>query len=155
MAKKCKVEGCNNPVFTHGYCNIHKYLYYKTKRSFSTSLKQSIPKTPIRAFSKKKSLKKAKIASIKSHLVQSNGNRCFFCNKETGVDAAHIFPISLFPEYETEQWNIILACRKHHNIFDNGTFDDILQIPNINFILELIESVDGLYFYRLKQRGNK
>jgi hypothetical protein len=26
MAKTCKKEGCNNPVFSTGFCNSHQYL---------------------------------------------------------------------------------------------------------------------------------
>lgn len=156
MPKTCKVEGCNNPVFTHGYCYYHKYKYYGKFTQKSSQFKRSPPKMSIRSLTKKKARKKAKIALSKKNLIETNGKKCFFCGKEYArIDLAHIFPISLYEEYESEEWNNILACRKHHKIFDDGSFTEILQIPNVNFILELIESVDGLYFYRLKQRGNK
>ena len=37
MPKECKVEGCCNPVFTHGYCYNHRYLYYNTRKKGKTS----------------------------------------------------------------------------------------------------------------------
>jgi 5-methylcytosine-specific restriction endonuclease McrA len=149
--KKCKVPGCSNDVFTHGYCYYHRYLYYNQKQP---SLKKSKPKTKVRTFSKKKSLKKAKIAKSKKRLIEANGRRCFFCGHEFAqIDLAHIFPISLFEEYEELEWNHILACRKQHVIFDDGNFDDILKLPNIGFILSVIESVDEKYHYRLTNRG--
>lgn len=155
MAKTCKVEGCNNPVFTHGYCHRHRYLYYGKKQPNKGSVKRSTVKSSISPLSNKKRLKKTKIASIKKRLVEANGNRCFFCGKEVGVDAAHIFPISLFPEYETEEWNIILSCRKHHMMFDDGNYETILKIPNVEFILDLIEAVDSKYHNRIKNRNNE
>lgn len=156
MPKTCKVNGCNNPVFTHGYCNYHKHLYYIQKKQNKSSSKLSPPKSPINTLSKKKSRKKAKIALSKKKLIERNGQRCFFCGKEFAqIDLAHIFPISLFEEYETEEWNHILACRKHHAIFDDGTFDEISKLENVYFILEIIELVDNYYFHRLKQRGHK
>ena len=157
MPKQCKIDGCKNNVFTHGYCHNHKGYYYKSKprkESFKPFKEQS-KKSNIGHLKKEKSLKKAKITQIKEKIIRLNGDVCFCCGKPTGNDAAHIFPISLFPEYETAPWNIILLCRGHHEMFDDGNYRDVIEIPNIDFILEVIESIDPKYLERLKRRGNK
>lgn len=149
MAKTCKVEGCTNPVFTHGYCYYHRNLYYK----YSNKPRK---KQNINSLSTKKRQKKRQLSHLKNDLIRENGPICFFCGKEIeNPDLAHIFPISLFPEYETEPWNVILSCRKHQIIFDNHSFDEIMDIPNIDFILGIIKAIDISYYYRLKQRGKK
>ena len=42
---------------------------------------------------------------------------CCICGN-LAVDAAHLLPRSLYPEYYTETWNIVPMCRSCHEIFD-------------------------------------
>ena len=43
--------------------------------------------------------------------------RCRLCGAR-GTDLAHLLPRSLYPEYQTEEWNVTILCRKCHDIFD-------------------------------------
>lgn len=54
------------------------------------------------------------IARIKSE----KGDRCVICGRPY-VDAAHLLPRSLYPEYYAEEWNIVPMCREHHTRYDN------------------------------------
>lgn len=44
---------------------------------------------------------------------------CCICGR-LAVDAAHLLPRSLYPEYYSEKWNIVPMCREHHNLYDNN-----------------------------------
>jgi len=68
----------------------------------------------IRKVSKKQVIKNAKLAKIKKEMDKV----CYFCGGY-GNDLAHILPKSIFGQYYTEKWNLIIACRLHHNIFDS------------------------------------
>lgn len=42
---------------------------------------------------------------------------CCLCGR-LAVDPAHLLPRSLYPEYYTEEWNIVPMCREHHQLYD-------------------------------------
>ena len=67
----------------------------------------------MRKVSEKQKKKNKAVSDIKKSLP----NYCCICGAH-GVDAAHILPKSMFPEYYTEPWNIIPLCREHHVLFD-------------------------------------
>ena len=69
----------------------------------------------MRQISKKQSARLREFNAIKKELPPA----CYICGRKA-IDAAHIFPRSLFPEYYTERWNIIPLCRECHNNFDNN-----------------------------------
>lgn len=69
----------------------------------------------IRKVSKSQARKNAKLAGIKKKM----DKRCFFCGMH-GYDLCHILSRSLFPQYYTEEWNLIIACRIHHEMYDNN-----------------------------------
>jgi predicted restriction endonuclease len=46
-------------------------------------------------------------------------DRCVICGRPY-VDAAHLLPRSMYPEYYTEEWNIVPMCREHHTRYDNN-----------------------------------
>lgn len=55
------------------------------------------------------------VAKIKSQ----KGDRCVICGRGY-TDAAHLLPRSMYPEYYTEEWNIVPMCREHHTRYDNN-----------------------------------
>ena len=68
----------------------------------------------MKKISSKQAAKLREFNIVKKELSQT----CCICGQRA-VDAAHIFPRSLFPEYYTERWNIVPMCRSCHNSFDN------------------------------------
>ena len=68
----------------------------------------------IRKVSKSQARKNAKLAEIKKRM----DKRCFFCGMR-GYDLCHVLPKSVFGQYYREEWNLIVACRIHHEMFDN------------------------------------
>lgn len=69
----------------------------------------------MRKVSKKQSMLNRAVAKIKA----SKSDRCVICGRSY-VDAAHLLPRSLYPEYYTEEWNIVPMCREHHTRYDNN-----------------------------------
>lgn len=69
----------------------------------------------IRKVSKSQARKNAELAKIKKKMKKV----CFFCGGR-GYDLCHVLPRSLMPQYYTEEWNLIIACRTHHEMFDNN-----------------------------------
>lgn len=55
------------------------------------------------------------VAKIKSR----KPDRCLLCGRPH-TDAAHLLPRSMYPEYYTEEWNIVPMCREHHTRYDNN-----------------------------------
>lgn len=66
--------------------------------------------------SKKQSSKNRAIAEIKVNLNPICA--CKNCNNAS-IDPAHLLPRSTFPEYYTEEWNLVGMCRGCHNKYDN------------------------------------
>lgn len=70
-------------------------------------------------------------------------HQCIICGGEA-VDAAHLLPRSLFPEYYTEEWNIVPMCRCCHNRYDN----DLSFRQKQTKIYDLIKEHDQQAAYR-------
>ena len=85
--------------------------------------------------------------SIKEKLTKMNGKRCFFCGRPSS-DLVHIFRTGTEPQFAEEIAYCILGCRYHHNIFDNGTWPQIASLPNIDWVLEIMEAGEPQYHYR-------
>jgi 5-methylcytosine-specific restriction endonuclease McrA len=67
---------------------------------------------------KKLSSKQSKRLRKFNEIKRGLSKQCIICGSEA-VDAAHLLPRSLFPEYYTEEWNIVPMCRQCHDRFDN------------------------------------
>ena len=89
-------------------------------------------------------------SSIKQKLTKENGRRCFFCGRASD-DLVHIFRTGTEPLKAEEIAYCILGCRYHHTLFDNGTLDQIASLPNINWVLEIMEAGDPQYYYRFTE----
>ena len=155
---------CNNPVFSHGYCLYHQYQRTDARWIDKKKKPSNIPKHIIPKLSAKGKAKTVKIQKIKQNLIDQNGYVCFFTGPCTGrLDAFHIFPRGKFPEYATEEWNIMLSTRGMNRIWDQGTWEEILQMPNIHWLLWFIQTKDndpnklhqGSFYYPLMERKNK
>lgn len=67
----------------------------------------------MRQVSKRQAKKNRILAEIKRLLPK----RCYFCGMR-GNDLMHLLPKSIFPEYYCEEWNLIIGCREHHDVYD-------------------------------------
>ena len=71
--------------------------------------------------------------------------RCCICGREA-VDPAHLLPRSTYPEYYTEEWNVVPMCREHHNLYDNDLEFRQKQTKLYNIVLEHDECAAHRYF---------
>lgn len=44
---------------------------------------------------------------------------CCLCGRPA-VDPAHLLSRLIYPEYYTEEWNVVPMCREHHNLYDTN-----------------------------------
>jgi 5-methylcytosine-specific restriction endonuclease McrA len=94
------------------------------------------------------------IARIKADLYYKDP-RCFFCRKiftKDDLDSTHIVRRSYAQCLETEERNIILACRNHHNDFDSGTKEQRRALNNLDLVLDRMAELDYLYYVRFKDK---
>lgn len=68
----------------------------------------------MRQVSKKQAARLRKFNRVKREL----SGVCCICG-QVAVDAAHLLPRSLYPEYYTETWNIVPMCRDCHRSYDD------------------------------------
>lgn len=64
------------------------------------------------------SIKQASLSREVARVKASKPDRCVLCGRPN-TDAAHLLPRSMYPEYYTEDWNIVPMCREHHTRYDN------------------------------------
>lgn len=155
MAKICKKEGCKNPVWGGGYCKYHQVLRdnYNGFKKRSTNLRTH---TPINKISSSQASKNAVLSAFKANLIKEHGKKCFFHQREfPGVDLFHIFPKGSFPQYATKEWNLILSCRECNRVWDQGTIEEILTLPNVYWVLLVVKIVDPGYYERILTRNNR
>lgn len=99
----------------------------------------SIPKV-----SKKQSRKNNKVAKLKAALPSV----CAICGREysrTLLDAAHLLPKSIYPEYATEDWIIVLLCRGLGTRNCHKKFDDDLEFrKKQTHLIEIVKQHDEL-----------
>ena len=91
--------------------------------------------------------------SVKEKLTKANGKHCFFCGGQS-CDLVHIFRKGRETTFAEEIAYCVLGCRYHHNIFDNGTWPQIASLPNIDWVLEIMEAGDPHYRYRFEHFRN-
>lgn len=87
--------------------------------------------------SKKQARKNREIAKLKANMYP-----ICFCKgcRNNSIDPAHLLPRSTFPEYYTEEWNIVGMCRGCHNRYDN----DIEFRKKQTHIIEIVKQHDEL-----------
>lgn len=95
----------------------------------------------MRQISAKQSKRLRKFNEIKRGL----SSQCVICGGEA-VDAAHLLPRSTFPEYYTEEWNIVPMCRHCHNSYDNDISFRQKQIKIYDRIKEHDQQAAYRYF---------
>lgn len=121
-------------------------IKYQKALKAVTDKQNVLKRSPIKKQSSKGFIKSRKLQAIKKELIKENGYTCFFSGPYKGYlsrfDLFHIFPQGKYPQYATDKWNCVLSCRKYNEIWDNGTIEQILQIPNIEKVFNIIKKQD-------------
>jgi len=88
----------------------------------------------MRTISLKQQQKNKELQKIKASLPKL----CKICGYQAN-DLAHILPKSLYPEYYTNELNLIILCRNCHNLFDNniGFRKKQIELYNIAYQIDI------------------
>ena len=107
--KKCKIEGCNNPIWGSGLCINHKP-------------RKPLPKNKLNTFNKKpqnvESIQQMKdffleLWKKRSHYSEVSGK--LLGNEPLTVFFHHILPKNKYPEAAFDEENIILLTLEEHD----------------------------------------
>ena len=91
----------------------------------------------MRQVSKKQAKKNRVLGEIKKLLPK----RCYFCGMQ-GNDLMHLLPKSIFPEYYCEEWNLIIGCRKHHDVYDGDREYRSKHVELFNRVIKNVKEED-------------
>lgn len=78
-------------------------------------------------------------------MVQRIGSRCEICGRYLPVDWAHIIPKSHSLLLRDDKRNGILACREHHDVFDQN-----FTVVPVSFLLKRFPRTFGSVLSRMK-----
>jgi len=123
--KTCKIEGCENKVWSKNLCLIHTPKKPLKKGKHKPLKKSWLSKQPTEKGLLLKEKKKELTALMKEEFLKFYNNhttkRCFECNKYINEDSFgiinvhHILPKSKYPQYYFEHWNYCLLCGNCHS----------------------------------------
>jgi len=65
-----------------------------------------------------------------SAAIKKRDTTCALCKAHTNLQAHHILPASLFPEYRYRMWNGISLCQEHHRLLHKNVLD-LLLLPDM------------------------
>ena len=96
--------------------------------------------------SSKQSVRLRELRQLKKEMLLDS-RKCALCGKERELDLCHIIRRSYSTMHYTNPNNLFLACRKCHDAFDNGTWEE-RNLLNIDPILNKMKELDELYYIR-------
>ncbi len=153
-AKICKKEGCNNPIWSHGYCKMH--IRYSVHLRQTINLK-SISSTRERGIVQQK---KADDAFYKK-IWEKKRHYCSYCFIFIGDEPKkymfdHILEKSKYKSLRYEEDNIALTCFDCHNTKTSKKYTYIMStiifatIKHFIYKNKLIQIDNNIDLYRLK-----
>ena len=124
--KLCKVDGCNNPIWSKGACIKHVPR---------TPIKNKVPKEEVR----KNLLKLNRRNQFFLSVWEARNHRCEICDKHLGSEPRsymfdHLLEKSTHPKLEFEPSNIALVCLSCHDNKTRGNINAKYQ-EKINFVI--------------------
>lgn len=131
VSKKCKISGCNNPVWGQGLCSTHipRKPLPNSGRGLSKSVKKSSNK---RNFSEQMEFF-LQIWKKRAHKSEVSGT--FLGNEPLSIFFHHILPKEKYPEAWLDEDNIILLTWEEHDNVER----DMYKYPEINSRRELLK----------------
>jgi hypothetical protein len=138
MAKTCQYEGCNNPVFSKGYC-----IYHQRKTGFPLNRKPFSTRKSIRKVSKnqwtkltdrsqlsaKDRLLWAEIWEEREHIDFETGEPIY--GEPLTLYFHHILPKRKnggYPQFRYEKWNIVIVSWDTHTNCENHNWKKVPRI---------------------------
>lgn len=125
--KTCKHEGCNNPVFSHGYCRNHQWCRQdKNKPSISTSIheRKNTYIKPKKGVSGELQLFKD-IWAKRKHVSEISGLPIRVFDPSS---FHHILTKGAYPEARLDEDNIVIVTRGEHNALHTYSWQQLFEI---------------------------
>jgi hypothetical protein len=136
---KCKsVKGCTNDRFSHGYCGRHQ--------DERTDEKYLRSKPAHNKFKKKATGEKdvfQEIAAERPHVCQSCGESL---QELSPANFSHVIRKSRKETLRLNKKNVYLECLDCHYIWDNGTWEQRMEMKSWDDKLEIIKELDPEYY---------
>lgn len=130
--KKCKTEGCNNPVWGNGLCVNHKPRTGLVKKSSLLTKKLDKSEEVIRKISEMQEFFLS-IWNKKPHRSEVSG--VYLGKEPLSVFFHHILPKEKYPQACFDEENIILLTLDEHTNVES----DIYKYPEVNRKRELLK----------------
>jgi len=155
MAKICKVEDCNLPVFGSGYCRRHQYLRDDVKMYLQSSNK------PIRKVSIKRKELMDTYIDLKEEIIaeyKKNGiYNCQFCGKKFEdddiVDIHHL--LGRQESKLTDKKDLILVHRQCHTEYHSFTVEQLFKTKWYSWFLMGLHYISPEAYKKEQRRINK
>jgi len=149
MAKECSKDGCNNLVFSHGYCKTHGYSrtddkYKRPRMKKNRYIKVSNkPTGELAMFLEIYEENKDKWVSAISGTPLVHRSGFMFINQ-----FAHLLAKGRFKEYRLNKENIWCITPEEHMLLDQGTLEQreryAIDSGDVNLWLPLFIKVEEL-----------
>ncbi len=140
--KTCLHPNCSNSVFSHGHCKYHYQYKPKVKK-----IKIKSEESQVELFNR--------IWNNRPHKSELSGESL---EKYHGTDLwyscfLHLLPKSHYGRYKYSEENIILGTPNEHKLIDQGTSDQRLEYPEVNWDIfyQKYEYLKRRYFEEEKQ----
>ena len=102
----------------------------------------------MRFHSKKRAAQERRLRKIEARLIAEGQTKCFFFPYKNAICFDHIIPKAHNESLIDCEKNLIPICNESHRIIDQGTNDEIRELPNITRYLEKMSQLDYKYFAR-------
>jgi len=150
--KKCKLENCDGLLYANKLCRYHYGIEISKKA-------EKKPRKPIKKKSDKQVLIDKTIAKIKVKLLIKHNFTCQGCGRmfknPSFLDLSHIIRRSARPDLQTNIKNCTILCRDCHQKYDSGIIEQQITLDDFDITLEVIETLDELYFNRIMEKLTK
>lgn len=152
----CQKEGCNNKIWSKGFCRIHQYLRTDEGYQKYKSLKKQgkiKPRTSARAKEEKYYSVEAKEKWLE--LVQKGKNICFFCDKKVEIYSGW-HHLRGREGKKITQWEYVKLCHQEcHMDFHYMPVGKLMQKDWYGGFMLRLKEVDEIAWLKQKNKEQK
>ena len=144
--KRCKVDGCDAYIFSHGYCKYHYNLNKGAKPIKRTPIKKN--QKSIRRVSEKKKneleLYKQAKENIRNKLIAKKKFKCFFSNEDLPLDYNRFHHLKgRVGKLLYDENNLVPAIDEYHLKYHDLSVEKLQEEWWYNIFLENLKKKDN------------
>lgn len=157
--KSCSIENCERPVFTHGFCSVHKGLYYspRTKKPKQAIINGSLNVSAIQKYSDWSTTKiKNKAIRVFNAWIRKRdtGKPCISCGSRNTSQASHFYSAGKYNHMRFNPDNCHLACLQCNYYLSGNLLPYRKNLIN-KIGKERVEKLDFLASVKTPQKTNR